>query len=81
MATQKELLNAAGEARWQSHEILENPELSIDQKIRQLESLELDLRQLQQATEENMPPGVPTEGGDVAERLRRVNLVLDLLRH
>ncbi len=80
MTTRDELLRAAGKMRWRPHDIIEDPELTTTQKVRLLESLELDLRELQQAAEENMP-GIGSESAEVAEHLSEIRTVLRLLRH
>jgi hypothetical protein len=79
MTTHEKSLSAAGERRWRPHEIIEDPDLSLADKTRLLESLELDLRQLQRATEENMP-GAGGEAADIADRLSQVRTLLSLLR-
>lgn len=80
MANREQLLIAAGARRWRPHDIIEDTHLTFAEKVRLLESLELDLRELQQASDENMA-GVGSESSDVAERLRQVRTVLSLLRH
>jgi hypothetical protein len=59
--------------------VLENAELSVEDKISVLESWRLDLLELQRANDENM---ARTDGGsdDSGERLREVNESLALLR-
>jgi hypothetical protein len=57
-------------------EVLRDPSLSDDEKRRLLEEWERDLRQLQTATEENMPADTDPAGGPrdghTADLLQRV---------
>jgi hypothetical protein len=60
-------------------EIVESDSLSYQQKLAALENWRLDLLELQQATDENMPSAA-NNGGEPGEKLRQVNNALVDLR-
>lgn len=59
--------------------VLEDRELSTEEKIRVLESWKNDLLELQRASDENMPSTEP-EAGSTADRLTQVVEALEELR-
>jgi nitrogen fixation protein len=59
--------------------VVENDELSDQEKITILENWKLDLMELQKATEENMP-GTGTEADSAGDELRAVIEALRIVR-
>jgi hypothetical protein len=59
--------------------VVENQELTAEQKLTILKSWQLDLLELLRATEENMP-SADRQPGEVAEELRQVNDALVAVR-
>lgn len=59
--------------------VLENQELTLADKIRVLENWQLDLLELQRASEENMA-GADGQGANATQRLQAVNESLAIVR-
>jgi hypothetical protein len=80
MLRKRDTLQRNAEQQFQEPQrVLEDQNLSDEQKIQVLLNWQLDLIELQRATDENMP-SVNSPAGEVAEKLRKVNDALERIR-